>query len=235
MDRQPRQRDRLFAGDAVQPFHRSMVQSRGIFDPTAVHSTEPRPAIPSGTGAIRWDTGLFKSFTIRERIRSTFRAEAFNTTNHTSFSNPATNLSIPSTVGRITGTSVAARTIQFGLRVDSNMMHSQISRRVFLAILPVPAALLAAKPTTIKVGCQANAWPLKAGDFPQLLAALGEMKQLGYVGFECNIRFVQDQFGARPKPAERSKRPEYNSSARTPRCSSPSRNRSGKPSPAWWR
>jgi len=76
--------------------------------------TEPRPAIPWGPGLFSWDTGLFKSFTIRERIRSTFRAEAFNTTNHTSFSNPATNLSIPSTVGSITGTSVAARTIQFG-------------------------------------------------------------------------------------------------------------------------
>jgi hypothetical protein len=71
-----------------------------------------------GPGLCTWDSGLFKSFTIRERIRSTFRAEAFNTTNHTSFSNPATNLSIPSTVGRITGTSVAALTIQFGLRVD---------------------------------------------------------------------------------------------------------------------
>src|ERR1700688_4249403 len=74
-------------------------------------------------------------------------------------------------------------------------MHSHISRRGFLAALPVPAALLAAKPSSIRVGCQANAWKLKEGDFAQLLGVLGEMKQLGYVGFECNIRFVQDQFG----------------------------------------
>jgi hypothetical protein len=31
-------------------------------------------------------------------------------------------------------------------------MHSRISRRGFLAALPVPAALLAAKPTGIRVG-----------------------------------------------------------------------------------
>ncbi len=74
-------------------------------------------------------------------------------------------------------------------------MHSHISRRGFLATLPVTAALLAAKPTAIRVGCQANAWKLKEGDFAQLLGVLGEMKQLGYGGFECNIRFVQDQFG----------------------------------------
>ena len=74
-------------------------------------------------------------------------------------------------------------------------MHSHISRRAFLSALPVPAVLLAAKPIAIRVDCQANAWKLKEGDFAQLLGVLGEMKQLGYVGFECNIRFVQDQFG----------------------------------------
>jgi sugar phosphate isomerase/epimerase len=73
-------------------------------------------------------------------------------------------------------------------------MHSHISRRAFLATLPIPAVLLAAKPPAITVGCQANAWPLKTGDFAQLLGVLKEMKTLGYAGFECNIRFVQDQF-----------------------------------------
>ncbi len=71
-----------------------------------------------------------------------------------------------------------------------------ISRRAFLAAFPAPALILAApKEGGTSVGCQANAWPLKPGDFPGLLKALGEMKELGYVGFECNIRFVQDQFG----------------------------------------
>ena len=53
-------------------------------------------------------------------------------------------------------------------------MHTQISRRGFLAT--VPAALLAAKPTSIRVGCQANAWPLKTGDFQQLLGVLFGME-----------------------------------------------------------
>jgi sugar phosphate isomerase/epimerase len=35
---------------------------------------------------------------------------------------------------------------------------------------------------------------LKPGDFDQLIKAIETMKTLGYVGFECNIRFVRDQF-----------------------------------------
>jgi sugar phosphate isomerase/epimerase len=45
-----------------------------------------------------------------------------------------------------------------------------------------------------QVGCQANAWPLKAGDFPALLDVFRKAKEVGYAGCECNIRFVQDQF-----------------------------------------
>jgi sugar phosphate isomerase/epimerase len=70
-------------------------------------------------------------------------------------------------------------------------MHSPISRRVFIAT-PALSALFAKG--GIRVGCQANGWPLKQGDFAQLLEVLGAMKGLGYAGFECNIRFVQDQF-----------------------------------------
>lgn len=50
-------------------------------------------------------------------------------------------------------------------------------------------------PSAPRVGCQANGFPLKAGDFAGLLAALGQMKALGYVGFECNVRFVEGEFG----------------------------------------
>src|SRR5947209_8388129 len=46
-----------------------------------------------------------------------------------------------------------------------------------------------------KVGCQTNGYPLKAGDFPALLSALRNAKTLGYTGFECNVRFVEGQFG----------------------------------------
>jgi sugar phosphate isomerase/epimerase len=46
----------------------------------------------------------------------------------------------------------------------------------------------------LRVGCQANAWPLREGDFDQLIQAVETMKTLGYAGFECNIRFVRGQF-----------------------------------------
>jgi sugar phosphate isomerase/epimerase len=76
------------------------------------------------------------------------------------------------------------------------------SRRQFLARSAAFAALsgrLAAagnsqSPGRIRVGCQANGFALKPGDFPALLAALRQMKALDYAGFECNIRFVQGQF-----------------------------------------
>src|SRR5258708_3518683 len=52
----------------------------------------------------------------------------------------------------------------------------------------------AAASARIQVGCQANGFPLKPGDFPALLAALRQMKALGYEGFECNIRLVEGEF-----------------------------------------
>lgn len=55
-------------------------------------------------------------------------------------------------------------------------------------------ALAAADDAKLKVGCQANAWPLEEGNFPQLLDVLREMREIGYRGFECNIRFVRAQF-----------------------------------------
>ncbi len=67
-----------------------------------------------------------------------------------------------------------------------------ISRRTFL--VTASAAFAWAKSGTIRVGCQANGYPLKPGDFPGLLKALESMKGLGYAGFECNFRFVESQF-----------------------------------------
>jgi sugar phosphate isomerase/epimerase len=75
-------------------------------------------------------------------------------------------------------------------------MTSEISRRIFLGggagLLASPLAkALAAAP---RVGCQTNGYPLKPGDFPALLKALDNLKTLGYTGFECNTRFVEEQF-----------------------------------------
>ncbi len=72
-------------------------------------------------------------------------------------------------------------------------MTSFISRRAFLAA--GSCALVRAQGGSIRVGCQANGFPLKAGDFPALLKALESMRSLGYTGFECNYRFVEPEFG----------------------------------------
>ena len=77
-----------------------------------------------------------------------------------------------------------------------------LSRRRFLGTVPLGLTallaasrhpLLAAAPRP-RVGCQANGFPLKPGDFPGLLDVLRRMKSLDYVGFECNIRFVEGEF-----------------------------------------
>ncbi len=69
-----------------------------------------------------------------------------------------------------------------------------VTRRAFLAASVSAGFAALGKQTHIRVGCQANAFPLKQGDFEQLIGVLGNMKELGYTGFECNIRFVRGQF-----------------------------------------
>jgi hypothetical protein len=46
-----------------------------------------------GPGLINLDMGLFRNFQISERVRMTFRAEAFNATNTPHFGNPSNNIS----------------------------------------------------------------------------------------------------------------------------------------------
>jgi hypothetical protein len=70
-----------------------------------------------GPGIISWDQSLYKRFGITERINAEFRAEFFNIMNHANFDVPAANISVPSTVGRITNTTSVPRDIQFGLRL----------------------------------------------------------------------------------------------------------------------
>lgn len=72
-------------------------------------------------------------------------------------------------------------------------MTYNISRRAFLAASS--AALAWPKSGSIRVGCQANGFPMKPNDFPGLLKVLESMKSLGYTGFECNYRFVEGEFG----------------------------------------
>lgn len=92
--------------------------------------------------------------------------------------------------------------VQDNLSCEAARGH-RLSRREVLAASICGALALSAKATQIKVGCQANAWPLKEGDFDQLIDAIQDMKKLGYVGFECNLRFVRGQF---PQSSEARKR-----------------------------
>lgn len=69
-----------------------------------------------GPGDIVFDVSLIKDTVIREQIRMQFRAEFFNMPNHANFGNPAANISVPGSLGRITSAG-DPRQIQFGLKL----------------------------------------------------------------------------------------------------------------------
>ena len=56
-----------------------------------------------GPGYWEMDTALEKRTPIKEQVSVSFRAEAFNLFNHPIFGNPASNISVRSSFGRITG------------------------------------------------------------------------------------------------------------------------------------
>jgi sugar phosphate isomerase/epimerase len=68
------------------------------------------------------------------------------------------------------------------------------TRRRFIAAALVSAAGAATCQTKrLRPGCQANGWNLDPARFDLLLTALREMKELGFEGFETNIRFLEPQ------------------------------------------
>ena len=71
-----------------------------------------------GPGYSNWDMSIFKDFRLNERFRLQFRSDFFNTFNHPSFSNPASNISVTTQVGHIYSTSSDPRSIQFALRLS---------------------------------------------------------------------------------------------------------------------
>jgi hypothetical protein len=82
-----------------------------------------------GPGVVNLDLGLFREFSVKERIKIQFRAEAFNATNTPHFNNPGTNVSnatrsTDGTITRLNGYSeitTAAndeRQFRFGLRIS---------------------------------------------------------------------------------------------------------------------
>ncbi len=71
-----------------------------------------------GPGIENIDFGAIKTFSITERYKVQFRAEAFNLFNHANFANPNGNVSA-GTFGTITGTNATAgapRVLQLALK-----------------------------------------------------------------------------------------------------------------------
>ena len=69
-----------------------------------------------GPGFANWDFGLFRQFSITERVSLQFRVEAFNFSNTPHFTNPngdITNVNF----GRVTGALNDSRQYRFGLRL----------------------------------------------------------------------------------------------------------------------
>jgi hypothetical protein len=69
-----------------------------------------------GPGDIVFDVSVIKDTAITERLRTQFRAEFFNMPNHANFNNPGANISVASSLGRITSAG-DPRQIQFGLKI----------------------------------------------------------------------------------------------------------------------
>lgn len=68
-------------------------------------------------GQNNWDMSIFKTFSVTERIKVTFRAEALNAMNHPYFRNPGTNVD-SSSFGKITSQANFPRFIQLGFRAS---------------------------------------------------------------------------------------------------------------------
>jgi len=73
------------------------------------------PGILVGPGFFNFDLGIHRTFPIKERIKLTFRAEMFNTFNHTNFNNP--NATIGSTSAGVVSATYPARIMQMALKL----------------------------------------------------------------------------------------------------------------------
>lgn len=68
-----------------------------------------------GPGQINWDVSIFKTFTLTERLKAQFRAEALNFTNTPMFNGPNTTFTSPQ-FGLISSQANFSRLIQLGVR-----------------------------------------------------------------------------------------------------------------------
>jgi hypothetical protein len=92
--------------------------------PITIANIGDMPSLPiRGPRRNNWNTSVFKNFVIRERLQFQFRAEAYNTFNHTQFSGVDTSIKYNAqgqntnlTAGQITST-YDARVLQLALRM----------------------------------------------------------------------------------------------------------------------
>ena len=80
-------------------------------------------------GINNWDIGVFKNFTLSDRMRLQFRGETFNTFNHTQFSSATLNMSNATSVASPTRATRAARSSGCGSRSDGSRSDPLFQRR----------------------------------------------------------------------------------------------------------
>lgn len=97
----------VLVGTTLNPF----------FDGNAPFGTVGRNTL-IGPGQKNLDISIVKFIPVRESFNVEFRTEFFNAFNTVNFSNPNSNIAIPSTFGRITSTSSGPRVIQFALKLS---------------------------------------------------------------------------------------------------------------------
>jgi hypothetical protein len=71
-----------------------------------------------GPGQHNVDVVLIKRTKLGEKAGMVFRWEVFNVFNWSNFANPASDVSSPSTFGKISAMSVNPRIMQFGLKLE---------------------------------------------------------------------------------------------------------------------
>jgi hypothetical protein len=81
----------------------------------------PQQRAGRGPGTNKLDFSIFRVFSISEKMRLQFRAEAFNLTNTPAFflpsaASPALTIGNP-TFGKLTNSSATGRQLQFGLKL----------------------------------------------------------------------------------------------------------------------